>query len=125
MITLIENDHKSYLQLDLINICVYRLTTDFHFNKRILDEISIIQTKRLRNKIAGYVTHVMKRIQKGPVRGISLKLQEEERDRKMDFVPEKSAIVTESFHVDELVGEMLEHLGLEIPGVEVDVAEEN
>ena len=107
------------------NFGVYRLTTDFHFNKRILDEISIIQTKRLRNKIAGYVTHVMKRIQKGPVRGISLKLQEEERDRKMDFVPEKSCIITDSFQVDEVVGEMLEHLGLEIPGVEVLDAEEN
>ena len=39
--------------------------------------------------------------------------------------PEKSYIVTESIHVDEFVGEMIEHLGLEIPGVEVDVAEEN
>ncbi len=31
----------------------YRLTNDFHTNKRIIDDIAIIQSKRLRNKIAG------------------------------------------------------------------------
>ena len=103
----------------------YRLTTDFHFNKRIIDDIAIIQTKRLRNMIAGYTTHLMKRIQKGPVRGISLKLQEEERDRKMDFVPEKSCIDTENIHVDETVGDMLQSLGLDIAGVHVDADEED
>jgi ribosomal protein S17E len=54
-----------------------RLTNDFHVNKRIIDDIAVIQTKRLRNKIAGFTTHLMKRIEKGPVRGISLRLQEE------------------------------------------------
>lgn len=67
-----------------------RLTLDFHTNKRICDEIATIPTKRLRNKVAGFVTHLMKRIQKGPVRGISIRLQEEERERRDNFVPEVS-----------------------------------
>merc|ERR1711970_408885 len=54
-----------------------RLTLDFNTNKRICDEVAMIPSKRLRNKIAGFTTHVMKRINRGPVKGISLKLQED------------------------------------------------
>ena len=44
-------------------------------------QVAIIASKRLRNKIAGFATHLMRRIQRGPVRGISLKLQARARKR--------------------------------------------
>ena len=65
-----------------------RLTLDFHTNKRVVGDIAVLPSKRMRNKISGFITHLMKRIARGPVRGISLKLQEEERERRLDFVPE-------------------------------------
>lgn len=89
-----------------------RLTLDFQTNKRICDEVAIVASKRLRNKIAGFVTHLMTRIQKGPVRGISLKLQEEERERRMDFVPDISAIDTDVIEVDSETHNMLKQLQL-------------
>ncbi|XP_009372538.2 40S ribosomal protein S17-4-like [Pyrus x bretschneideri] len=95
-----------------------RMTLDFHTNKKILEEVAIIPSKRLRNKIAGFSTHLMKRIQKGPVRGISLKLQEEERERRMDFVPEESAIKIDEISVDKETIDMLSALGMaDMPGV--------
>eukprot|EP00913_Durusdinium_trenchii_P012959 g12168.t1 len=53
----------------------------------------------------------MKRIQKGPVRGISLKLQEEERERRMEFVPERSEVNTEYIQVDPDTRDMLKARG--------------
>ena len=61
----------------------------------------------------------MKRIQRGPVRGISLKLQEEERERRMDFVPTVSAIALETIQVDQDTNDLLEHLGVQLPNVQV------
>eukprot|EP01063_Lacrimia_lanifica_P027409 TRINITY_DN3845_c0_g1_i2.p2 TRINITY_DN3845_c0_g1~~TRINITY_DN3845_c0_g1_i2.p2 ORF type:complete len:127 (+),score=81.60 TRINITY_DN3845_c0_g1_i2:31-411(+) len=92
-----------------------KLTMDFHTNKKVIVEVSMIPSKRLRNKISGFTTHLMKRISRGPVRGISLKLQEEERERRMDFVPEVS-IVDQEIHtglkVDEHVMAMLKDMNM-------------
>ena len=70
-----------------------KLTLDFDTNKRIIEEVALIPTKPLRNKIAGFITHLMKRLQRSTVRGISIKLQEEERERRDNYVPEVSALV--------------------------------
>merc|ERR1712105_521681 len=69
-----------------------KLTLDFHTNKRIIEEVAIIPSKPLRNKIAGFITHLMKRLQRSTVRGISIKLQEEERGRRDNYVPDVSAL---------------------------------
>ena len=86
---------------------------DFQTNKRVCEEVAIIPTKALKNKIAGYTTHLMKRIQRGPVRGISLKLQEEERERRMDYVPEKSEVdITQTINIDPDTKDMITELGM-------------
>lgn len=100
-----------------------RLTLDFHTNKRVVDEVAIVPSKRMRNKIAGFITHLMKRIQKGPVRNISLRLQEEERERRMDYVPPVSALAAEIVEVEADTHDMLKELGFdELPGLAITKA---
>merc|ERR1739842_241858 len=90
-----------------------KLGLDFYPNARIVDEVAIVPTKHLKNQIAGFITHTMKRIQKGPVRGISIKLQEEERERRDNYVPEQSALC-EPLELDDTTQEMLKAIDLKI-----------
>ncbi|CBZ49790.1 yml024wp-like protein, related [Neospora caninum Liverpool] len=99
-----------------------KLTLDFQINKKISEEVAVIPSKRMRNRVAGFVTHLMKRIQKGPVRGISLKLQEEERERRMDFVPERSEVDVATISIDQDTSDMLRALDINLPNVVVPSA---
>ena len=61
----------------------------------------------------------MKRIERGPVRGISFKLQEEERERKDNYVPDVSAIECDLIEVDPDTKDMLRSIGFgNLPGVQ-------
>uniref|UniRef100_A0A6B2G4J5 Small ribosomal subunit protein eS17 n=1 Tax=Myxobolus squamalis TaxID=59785 RepID=A0A6B2G4J5_MYXSQ len=99
---------------ELIEKHFSKLTHDFHTNKRVCQSIAVIPSKRLRNKIAGFVTHLMRRMQKGPIRGISTKLQEEQREIRDNYVPSKSAL-DKSQDFDAETFQLLEHLGYPEP----------
>merc|ERR1711988_200973 len=93
-----------------------RLTLDFNTNKRICDEVAMIPSKRLRNKIAGFTTHMMKRIARGPVKGISLKLQEEEREKRLDYIPDISAVdlmIEDGIEIDTDTKNMLRNMDMQ------------
>merc|ERR1712180_352632 len=51
-----------------------KLTLDFDTNKKIIEEVALIPSKPLRNKIAGFVTHLMKRLEK------SIEIDQETKD---------------------------------------------
>uniref|UniRef100_A0A0N4Z6Y4 Small ribosomal subunit protein eS17 n=1 Tax=Parastrongyloides trichosuri TaxID=131310 RepID=A0A0N4Z6Y4_PARTI len=95
-----------------------KLTYDFDTNKRLCEEVAVIPSKKLRNQIAGFVTHLMRRIERGPVRGISIKLQEEERERRDNYMPEISEVDPSkltSIEVDADTKAMVESMNLNIP----------
>merc|ERR1711860_347823 len=97
-----------------------RLNLDFHTNKRIIEEVALIPSKPLRNKIAGFITHLMKRLQRSTVRGISIKLQEEERERRDNYVPDVSALEQDVIEVDSETKDMLKMMDFQsIPGLQL------
>ena len=59
------------------------LGNELHTSKPVCEETAIIPNKKLGNKITGSVKHL---IQRDPVRGLSVKLQEEEQERRDNYV---------------------------------------
>ena len=103
-----------------------RLGKDYYVNKRVVLDVTIGTSKKLKNKISGYATHLMKRLARGPVRGISLKMQEEEREKRLDFVPETPWMeqkVADGIHVDAVTHRMLKRMETGVPR-SVRIAEE-
>ncbi|KAG5500011.1 hypothetical protein GH5_04151 [Leishmania sp. Ghana 2012 LV757] len=95
-----------------------KLNFDFYQNKRVIMDVTIARSKKLKNKIAGYATHIMKRLARGPVRGISLKLKGEGRERRMDHAPATSdvdKVIQSGVSVDKRTMQMLQRLEIGVP----------
>ncbi|HSO26337.1 MAG TPA: 30S ribosomal protein S17e [Methanobacteriaceae archaeon] len=56
----IRTSHVKRLSKELIETHEGKFTTDFDENKKLVEEYSSVSTKHLRNKIAGYVTRLVR-----------------------------------------------------------------
>jgi len=52
------------LARDLVKQYAEKFTEDFEKNKEVLDEVKPIQSKKIRNTVAGYITTKMQQIKK-------------------------------------------------------------
>ena len=57
-------DRIKRLSNEIMNEYQNKFGTDFSSNKQILNEITIIRSKCLKNKIAGYITKILQRQKK-------------------------------------------------------------
>ena len=69
-----------------------KLTEDFYLNKKVIEQVTDVSSKKIKNQIAGFTTRVYRKIQHKPVKGVSLKLQEEQREKRLDAIPEKTVL---------------------------------
>lgn len=76
-------DRIKRLSIDIISNNVDVFGTDFTENKKILNKISIVRSKSLKNQIAGYITNFIKK-------EIKLKEEKDDAEPKENIVPDKS-----------------------------------
>ena len=57
-------DRIKRLSTEILNEYQDKFGPDFSSNKQVLNEVSIIRSKGLKNKIAGYITKILQRKQK-------------------------------------------------------------
>ena len=76
-------DRIKRLSMDIINNNTDSFGTDFTKNKEILNKITIVRSKGLKNEIAGYITNFIKK---------QIKLKEEKQDSEPE---EKEVTVSE------------------------------
>ena len=100
-------DRIKRLSNEVLNEYSERFGTDFSTNKQTLNEISVIRSKGLKNKIAGYITKMLQRQAKFEERKQMIienekKSQERKKSRSKKQEPEVTAEVesTEEVEVD-------------------------
>lgn len=84
-----------------------KLDNDFHQNRMVIRDVAEIQSKRLRNQVAGFVTRLYSRVQKGNVKKIFIKKHEEEREKRENMLPSRSMMDAEKIEVDAVTMQMI------------------
>jgi len=83
-------DRIKKLSMEIIGTYREKFGTDFSENKKILDEISIVRSKGLKNELAGFITRFIKR----EIRQNEEKLAKEAQADKEESTSEEQSVST-------------------------------
>jgi len=97
-------DRIKKISMEILEINKEKFGTDFRENKKILDDISIVRSKGLKNELAGFITRFIKR----EIRQNEEKLAKESQAGKEESASENQSASTnkeEPLEVTETVSE--------------------
>jgi len=95
-------DRIKRLSTEIMNQYQDKFGTDFSTNKQFLNQVSIIRSKSLKNKIAGYITKIIQRKQKFE----SMKQELIDNDKKLDMnEPTPEPVIIEETAEENTVAE--------------------
>lgn len=77
----------------------------------VVQDVAMVQSKKVKNEIAGYLTRLYKQILRGTCSRVYIKSHEEERERKESVIPKESIMDVECVDVDEVTMEMIKTYG--------------
>lgn len=100
-----------------------RVNVDFENNLSVVRDVTITQSKKTRNQLAGYLTHLYKRVQRGSAKGVYIKSHEQEKERKESFIPKVGVMDVEKVMVDPVTFTMIKEF--EIAGNYVSFTSEH
>ena len=96
-------DRIKRLSTEIMNQYQDKFGTDFSTNKQFLNQVSIIRSKSLKNKIAGYITKIIQRKQKFE----SMKQELIDNDKKLDMnEPTPEPVVEPTIEMDAVQPEI-------------------
>lgn len=58
-----------------------KCTTDFENNKKVVGELTNIESKHIRNRVAGYIAHNMNKLEKFKTLKISYQMEDKRKGR--------------------------------------------
>ncbi|AFM97825.1 ribosomal protein S17 [Encephalitozoon hellem] len=90
-----------------------RLDNTFDHNLLVVQDVAVVESKKLKNEIAGYLTSLYKKILKGTYNKVYIKSHEEERERKENVIPKESMLDVDCVEVDDVTMEMIKRYGYE------------
>ncbi|KAM0681012.1 40S ribosomal protein S17 [Glugoides intestinalis] len=97
----------------IVELYFSRINKDFENNLSVVRDVTVTQNKKTRNQIAGYVTHLYKRIQEGLVKGVYIKSHEQEKERKESFIPKVGILDVDKIMVDPVTFSMIKKYQIE------------